>query len=80
MKIVKVLNKDETFEVLGEEWQGLKHKAFQLGPGESIVVEELKEADLVKLRGKICYWMLISDKKFTIRELEKGHRMIKRVS
>lgn len=81
MKINRVLNKEETFELLGEEWKALKHKISTLSEGESIVIEDIKDRDLVKLRGRILYYMLTNNAKYSLMSNDDiiGEWIIKRI-
>lgn len=70
MKINRILNKEETYELLGEEWKHLKHKISMLGVGESIVIEELSPLELVRLRGRICYYMMVNQCSYTLMKAD----------
>lgn len=72
MKINRILNKEETFELLGEEWKHLKHKISMLGVGESVVIEDLSDKDLVRLRGRIVYYSITNNCHYNLLQSEEN--------
>ena len=82
MKINRVLNREETFELLGEEWRTLKHKISMLGLGESVIIEDLSSFELVKLRGRIAYYSMTGNCKYNLlhNDDKEGEWIIRRIS
>jgi acyl-ACP thioesterase len=72
MKVVKVLNKEETYVALGEEWKSLQFKLYTLSEGESVVVNDLSQLELVKMRGRLAYYQLTTGKKFSLMQSEEN--------